>query len=152
MYPGGRAVITVRSGCPRRSDAGFTLIELLVVLAVIGTLLGIAVPAYTQFRTRAYTRTAEANIRAALPAVEAFYADNGTYVGLGNAAKKKPPGMVAYDAGIQAKVATGKGAPTATTYCLTASSGSVTLSAKGPGAVAWYGTKTCTGTASPTPP
>ena len=58
-----------------------------------------------------------------MPAAEEFFADNGTYVGLGNGVKKKPPGIAAYDAGLKATVATGKGKPTASTYCLTATTG-----------------------------
>jgi type IV pilus assembly protein PilA len=66
----------------RRDEGGFTLIELLVVLIIIGILLAIAVPSYLGFKQRAENRAAGANVRAALPAVEAFYADNGTYVGM----------------------------------------------------------------------
>ena len=66
----------------RRDEGGFTLIELLVVLILIGILLAIAVPSYLGFKQRAENRAAGANVRAALPAVEAFYADNGTYVGM----------------------------------------------------------------------
>ncbi len=133
-------------------QAGFTLIELLIVLVIIGIALAIAVPAYTQLTTHANTRTAEANIRTAAADAAAFYADNGTYVGLGNNTKKKPPGLAAYDSGLQASVAKGKGKPTATSYCLTATSGSVTLSARGPSPLSWYRNNKCTGTAATTPP
>ena len=66
----------------RGEESGFTLIELLVVLIIIGILLAIAVPSYLGFKQRAENRAAGSNVRAALPAVEAFYADNGTYVGM----------------------------------------------------------------------
>ena len=62
-------------------DSGFTLIELLVVLVIIGVLLAIAVPSYLGFKKRAEKSTAQSNVRAAIPAMEAFYSDNGTYVG-----------------------------------------------------------------------
>ena len=63
-------------------EQGFTLIELLVVIVIIGILLAIAVPSYLGFRGRAQDSKAEANIRSAIPAAEAFFGDNGTYTGM----------------------------------------------------------------------
>ena len=64
-----------------KGQGGFTLIELLVVIIIIGILLAIAIPSYLKFRDRANKSAAQANVRASIPAIEAFYADNNTYAG-----------------------------------------------------------------------
>src|SRR6188472_1736617 len=64
----------------RSEESGFTLIELLIVLVIIGILLAIAVPSYLGFKDRASKSAAQANVRSAVPAVEAYYADHGNYL------------------------------------------------------------------------
>jgi type IV pilus assembly protein PilA len=93
-----------------REEGGFTLIELLVVIIIIGILLAIAVPSYLGFRDRANDAKAQANVRAAVPAVETYFSDNGTYAGMDLAA------LQAIDAGISPDI--GVGAVDGTTYCI----------------------------------
>ncbi len=79
----------------RQEESGFTLIELLIVLVIIGILLAIAVPSYLGFKKRADQTAAKSNIRAAIPSIEAFYSDNGSYTGISSTVLK-----ASYDAGL----------------------------------------------------
>ena len=80
------------------ASEGFTLIELLVVIVIIGILLAIAVPSYLGFRNNALDTSAKANIRAAIPAAEGWYANNGDYSGLTTA------GLQTIDSGVSTDV------------------------------------------------
>ena len=109
-----------------KEESGFTLIELLVVLVIIGVLLAIAVPSYLGFKQRAEKRAADSNVRAAIPAMEAYYSDNGFYTGATVAGLQ-----ASYDAGIAPSLVIS--AASSTAYTMSFTKGSCTASVTGPG-------------------
>lgn len=58
---------------------GFTLIELLVVMAILATLLTVAVPRYFHSIDRAKEATLRQTLAATRDAIDKFYGDNGRY-------------------------------------------------------------------------
>jgi type IV pilus assembly protein PilA len=62
-----------------RDEKGFTLIELMIVIAIIGILAAIAIPQFSAYRQRSYNSAAEADLRNAATAQEAYFVDNSTY-------------------------------------------------------------------------
>ena len=77
-------------------EDGFTLIELIVVITLIAILIGIAVGFQGQARERAGDATARVNIRIAVPAIESYRGDHGTYAAMTVAALQ-----ASYSAGVQ---------------------------------------------------
>ena len=99
-----------------RSQKGFTLIELLVVMIILAILTAIAIPSYLSFRDRANRSAAGADLRAAIPSVEAYFSDNGTYAGMTAASLQ-----ASYDQSINPSIILVKTAG-ASTYCVQATS------------------------------
>jgi type IV pilus assembly protein PilA len=112
-----------------RKNEGFTLIELMIVIAIIGILAAIAIPQFSAYRTRSYNSAAEADIRNAATAQEAYYVDRQTYVAT-------PTSLIGATYGFYTSqnvtIAGGSGAQQ---YTMTAyhSSGNKTYSLSGPG-------------------
>jgi prepilin-type N-terminal cleavage/methylation domain-containing protein len=69
----------ILTGFNKVDKQGFTLIELMIVIAIIGILATIAIPQYNFYRARSFNATAEADIRNAATAQEAYFVDNQDY-------------------------------------------------------------------------
>ncbi len=107
-------------------ESGLTLVELMITLAIIGILLAIAVPSFLAFENRASATTAEANLRSALPAVEAYYQDHATY----DAGSMTVAELRAYDQGMSPGISIVSG--TAGTYCIKSTQGDMSAFKNGP--------------------
>jgi type IV pilus assembly protein PilA len=110
-----------------RDEAGFTLLEILVTLTIIAILVAIAVPSYLGYQRNAKETTAESNLRAALPSVEAYFQDHASYSSMTVAELES-----SYDQGIAAGVTIVSAA--ADTYCVRSTHGEVSFFKNGPGA------------------
>jgi type IV pilus assembly protein PilA len=108
-------------------EEGFTLIELLVVLVIIAILMAIAVPSYLGFKDRANQRAASADVREAVPSVEAFYSDHQTYTGVTWASLKQIDSGLIANSVLKVAAISGGG------YCVDATVGGKSSYFVGPG-------------------
>jgi prepilin-type N-terminal cleavage/methylation domain-containing protein len=74
-----RVAIGMQTRRKSKTMNGFTLIELMIVIAIIGILASIAIPQYSLYRTRSLNAAAQADLRNAATAQEAYFMDHGTY-------------------------------------------------------------------------
>lgn len=62
-----------------KGKGGFTLVELMVVVAIIGILVSIAIPVYSNVTEKAERTAVEANLRVLEGAIMMYYAEYGEY-------------------------------------------------------------------------
>jgi prepilin-type N-terminal cleavage/methylation domain-containing protein len=122
----------------RADEKGFTLTEMLCALTVAGVLVTIAVPAFVAFKARGFEAAAKADVRAAVPAVEAYFAECGTYASAtasqcGDSVDHTfdVAGLEQYDAALQ--LATVKSLGGGSGYCIDSTVGGKAVSLVGPG-------------------
>jgi prepilin-type N-terminal cleavage/methylation domain-containing protein len=63
----------------RTGERGFTLIELLIVIVIIGLLVAIAIPKFTNTKEKAYLAQMKTDLRNLATVQEAYLYDNNTY-------------------------------------------------------------------------
>lgn len=69
----------------KRIQQGFTLIEIMISVAIVGILLAVGVPAYSDYVTRGRLTEAFTGLGGAQPAAEQYWANNRSYAGFQNA-------------------------------------------------------------------
>ncbi|QQP98066.1 type IV pilin protein [Lysobacter enzymogenes] len=70
-----------RTEATARAQRGFTLIELMIAVAVVGILIGIAVPTYQDSVRKSRRAQAKADLTEVAQAMERYYTVNNSYAG-----------------------------------------------------------------------
>jgi Tfp pilus assembly protein PilE len=105
-------------------EQGFAGIEMMIVVAVLGLVLGIAVPSYLGLRGGTADADTKASLRAAMPAADAYFKDRKTFVGLDST------DLLRIDPRVSVTVAVT--ATSKRSYCLTESVNGKVWSVRGP--------------------
>ncbi|ELX09164.1 putative fimbrial protein [Janthinobacterium sp. HH01] len=95
----------------QRAQKGFTLIEIMVSVAIVGILMAVAIPAYSDYVIRGRLSEAFTGLGGAQPAAEQFWSNNRTYIGF-NGASNFPSNTANFTYALSAA--------TASSYTLTA--------------------------------
>lgn len=103
-----------------RVQRGFTLLELMVVVAIIGILVGIAVPTYQDSVRKSRRGQAKADLVEAAQAMERFYTMRNTYVGADLATIGAPTKSPKDDGATAQYTISLNGAPTVSAFSLQA--------------------------------
>jgi prepilin-type N-terminal cleavage/methylation domain-containing protein len=117
----GRSMTTafiVSPSPPPRRAAGFTLIELMITVLIVAILAAIAIPSYRNYVIRGQLVDATNGLSGLRANMERYYQDNRTYMSTG--AYTSPCLVAGLTSGTFTLTCTGTGAPTLTTYVLTA--------------------------------
>ncbi|MBW1704666.1 MAG: prepilin-type N-terminal cleavage/methylation domain-containing protein [Deltaproteobacteria bacterium] len=114
-----------------KKESGFTLIELMIVIAIIGILAAIAIPQFSAYRTRSYNSAAQADLRNAATAQEAYFVDENTYCATSGTLLTGTYGMPGLSANVTIKIDGGSD----TTYSMRSwnSAGDASYIIRGPG-------------------
>jgi type IV pilus assembly protein PilE len=83
---------------------GFTLIELLVTLTIIGIITATAIPAYRNYRARAFDFRALSDLRSVALGEEAYFLDNEEYLACNNSSCENLPGINQISEGVDISV------------------------------------------------
>lgn len=113
---------------PRLNEAGFTLLELLVVVIIVGILATVVIPRFARSRERTYDAAAKSDLRNAMSAQEAYFADYQSYTTDAGAAGFEPSPAVTItipSADGLGYVMTAKHGSSANTYCINSDIGEI---------------------------
>jgi prepilin-type N-terminal cleavage/methylation domain-containing protein len=120
-----------------RREAGFTLVELMIVVLIVAILIAIAMVTFPATRDRAQDRDAQADLRNALSAEKAHFADREAYTQVRAELVSIEPALV-FDAAADQP-------PTTGSVAYAASGATVTLATRSATGTCFYLRDTATG-------
>ena len=85
-------------------DSGFTLLELLAVMTIISILSLFAVPAYQDYKKRAYDLRAEYDLRNIATAEELYYLEEESYLDCSDSTCTELPGIRRLSEGVRLSI------------------------------------------------